>query len=205
MISLATGTGTRRNLDAMRAHGFGLLLTPDRPEMRAGFDLFAIDNGAWGCFQRGAEWSPEPWQRLVEAHGRAALFTILPDVVCGGAASLALSLSWLPWAAERCGQVLIAVQNGMTADDLRPHVGPHVGIFVGGDTVWKEGSLPMWGALAKETGCWLHVGRVNSTRRIRLCALSGVHSFDGTSATRFAITTPVIDMARRQTAMEFYA
>jgi hypothetical protein len=204
VISLATGTGTRRNLDAMRAHGFGLLLTPDRPEMRNGFDLFAIDNGAWGCFQRGVQWLPEPWQRLVEAHGRTALFAILPDVVCGGAASLALSLSWLPWAQERCPQVLIAVQNGMTAEDLRPHVGPHVGIFVGGDTEWKEGSLPMWGALAKETGCWLHVGRVNSARRIRLCALSGVHSFDGTSATRFAVTTPVIDMARRQTAMEFF-
>ena len=188
----------------MREHGFGLLLTPDRPELRKGFNLLAIDNGAWGCFQRGAEWLPEPWQRITVEHGAIARFTVLPDVVCGGASSLVLSLAWMPWALDHCAKVLIPVQPGMVAADLRPHLSDRVGLFVGGDTEWKERSLPEWGALARETNCWLHVGRVNSARRIHLCALSGADSFDGTSATRFAVTTPRIDMARRQTAMELF-
>lgn len=205
LLALATGTGTRRNLAAMREHGFGLLLTPDRPELREGFDLYAIDNGAWGAFAQSVAWAPERWQALVAAHGAKALFAVLPDIVCGGMDSLALSQRWLPWAAERCPLVLIPVQPGMDAAEVRRHLSPSVGIFVGGDTAWKEATMPQWGAMARDAQCWLHVGRVNSVRRIRLCAMSGVNSFDGTSPTRFAKTTPVLDMARRQTAMRLFA
>ncbi len=55
-----------------------------------------------------------------------------------------------------------------------------------------------WGALARETGCYLHVGRVNTAVRIRLCSAAGADSFDGTSPSRFACTLPLLDGARRQ-------
>ena len=41
-------------------------------------------------------------------------------------------------------------------------------------------------------------GRVNTQRRIRLCAAAGADSFDGTSASRYAVTLPGLDSARRQ-------
>lgn len=201
MLPMATSTTCRRNLAELRKHGWGLLVTPDRPE-DWGFPL-AIDNGAWGCFQRGAEWSPDAWTPLVDRLGAAALFAIAPDIVCGGMASLARSTAWLPWLLDRTAIALIAVQNGMTDADLYPLVNERVGVFVGGDTEWKEASLPMWGALAAKTGCYLHVGRVNSARRIRLCAMAGAHSFDGTSASKFSVTTLPLTMAAKQTAMRF--
>ena len=201
MLPMATSTTCRRNLAALREAGWGLLVTPDRPEPW-GFPI-GIDNGAWGCYQRGVEWMPQRWVSLVAAHGGDAIFAVAPDIVCGGVDSLARSVSWLPWLLDRTSTVLIAVQNGMTDRDLRGVVGDRVGIFVGGDTAWKESTLPMWGALAREKGCYLHVGRVNSARRIRLCAMAGAHSFDGTSASKFSVTVAPLTMAARQTAMRF--
>lgn len=202
MIPMATSTTCRRNIENLRQADWALLLTPDRPE-RWGFQRIAIDNGAWGCFQRGIEWTPERFLPLVHEHGADAMWVVAPDIVMGGAESLARSLSWLPELLQLTPRVLIAVQNGMTDDDLRPHVGSRVGLFVGGDTEWKEFSLPMWGKLAQETACWLHVGRVNSARRIRLCALAGAHSFDGTSASKYAVTLPRLDGAARQQSWRF--
>lgn len=201
-MPMATTTGSRRNIAALRKADWGLMITPDIHTTH-GFDKYAIDNGAWGCFQRNTEWLPSRWTPLVEAKGADALFSVAPDIVCGGMASLAVSLSWIGWLLDRTPIALIAVQNGMTAADLLPHVGDRVGIFVGGDTEWKEASLPVWGALAAQTGCYLHVGRVNTARRIRLCAMAGAHSFDGTSASKFSITVAPLTTAAKQAAFRF--
>ena len=198
-MPMATSTGTRRNVAALANAGWGLVLTPDCTD-RHGFAAVGIDNGAWGCFQRKVDWTPERWQPLVERHPDAR-WAVAPDIVCGGAESLARSVSWLPWLLARQQTVLIAVQNGMTAKEIAPLVGPRVGIFVGGDSEWKEQSLPVWGRLAAQTGCYLHVGRVNTARRIRLCAMAGADSFDGTSATKFSSTVPLITNAAAQTAL----
>jgi hypothetical protein len=112
--------------------------------------------------------------------------------------SLRRSLSWVPTLACLGVTLLIPVQDGMERHHIEPHVSHTIGIFVGGSTEWKEHSMPMWGRLAADAGCWLHVGRVNTMRRIRLCHLAGADSFDGTSVTRFACTLPKLDRARRQ-------
>ena len=59
------------------------------------------------------------------------------------------------------------------------------GLFVGGSTEHKLGTMMQWGALAKDVGCWLHVGRVNSAKRIEYCGIAGAQSFDGTGATKY--------------------
>lgn len=201
MLPMATSTGSRRNLKALHAAGWALMITPDNPNPH--HFRFAIDNGAWSCHQKKQLWTPARWSPLVERHGAAAIFAVAPDIVCGGPESLVLSLQWLSWLLERTSVALIAVQNGMTAEDLAPHLGPRVGIFVGGDTTWKESSLPMWDKAAQVAGCYLHVGRVNTARRIRLCAMAGADSFDGTSASKFSCTVPLLTSAAAQTALRF--
>ena len=175
-------------------------MTPDAPLSR-GFKRVMVDNGAWGCFQRKVPWREDRFVSLVERHLDNAAFVVAPDIVCGGKASLDLSLAWVPALLARNLRVVIPVQNGMTPGDLAPHLGQRVGLFVGGDTEWKESTLPLWGELKTRTGCWLHVGRVNTARRIRLCAMSGVDSIDGTSASRFAKTVAPLDAALRQSAL----
>ena len=67
----------------------------------------------------------------------------------------------------------------MTVDDVRPLLDRRIGLFVGGSTLWKETTLCDWGTLGNESGCLVHVGRVNPVRRINLCIRAGAHSFDG--------------------------
>lgn len=94
-------------------------------------------------------------------------------------------------------RVLIPVQDGVAVADVTPFLGPSVGVFVGGspDTDWKERTTPLWAAACRARGAWCHVGRVNSQRRIAICAAAGATSFDGTSATRYAVELPKLHRA----------
>lgn len=200
MIAFASRTGTRRNLAALRAAGWGLLVSATGPHRTEGFELYCLDNGAWTAHQAGTEWDGAAFVKLVRSLGAGASFVVAPDIVSGGIASLDLSAAWIPWLRLHTPRVLIHVQNGMRPDDVRGYLGPCVGIFLGGDTDYKLATMAQWGAVARETGCYYHVGRVNSASRIQKCAMAGAASFDGTSASRFAVTLRPLDAARRQTA-----
>lgn len=193
----ASMTGTLRNLAALDDAGWHVLLSPAgslNPKGRP----YALDNGAWTAHQQGTEFDTDAFMRAVDKVGEFAEWIVLPDIVMGGQRSLDLSLSWLEKLAGLPARLLIAVQNGIEVDDVRSYLNPSVGIFVGGDTAWKEQTTPTWGSLARRRNCYLHVGRVNSQRRIGICAAAGADSFDGTSVTRYAVTMRPLDAARRQ-------
>lgn len=206
MHSYASWTGTKKNLKALRSHGWRLLMSPDTWS-RAGWGLpvwdngdpapYAIDNGAWGAYNQGVEWDPVRFKDLVDSLHAGADWTVAPDIVAGGMKSLARSEKWLPILP---GRVLLAVQDGMTDRDVAPLVGERVGIFVGGSTEWKIRTMRMWGIVAAERNCWLHIGRVNSMRRIAMCAAAGAHSYDGTSVTRYSMNVGKLDSARLEFA-----
>jgi len=197
MIPYASNTGTRRNLKALREAGWRLLLTPCNPTPREGM-RFAIDNGA---FSKDG-FKPEPFQALIERLGCAADFVVLPNIVAGGSESLALSVSWIP-KLRGLRSLLLPIQDGMTASDvgmvLRQNV--QVGLFLGGSTEFKLREMYGWGMVAHAWKRHYHVGRVNTRRRVRLCAEAGADSIDGTSATMYAITLPLLDAARKQPSL----
>lgn len=200
MIAYASRTGTKRNLAVLREAGWRLLISATGCHRTEGF-RYALDNGAWTAWQRKEAWNEARFRLLVERLGAGADWVVAPDIVMGGGESLKHSLAWLPWCLERCTVVLLAVQDGMTADDVTPYLGPRVGVFVGGGTEWKVTTLRWWPAVAHARGAICHVGRVNSARRITSCAIAGVDSFDGTSASRYALTLPRLDQAMRQGAL----
>jgi hypothetical protein len=210
VIAYASRTGTRRNLRALHAAGWRQLVAPgQRPTHARGWML---DNGAWGAHQRGERLDERAFRDHVIAWGRHADCVVAPDIIAGGLDSLALSERWLDALRMACVVTLIPVQDGMEPAHLEPllsspwnrwsralgrYVAP-VGIFVGGSTEWKLATMRTWGGLARAYGAWLHVGRVNSARRIQLCRDAGADSFDGTSVTMYADTLPLLDSARRQ-------
>jgi len=198
MIGYASNTGTKRNLAALLASGWRIMLTPDNPIEREGLK-HCIDNGAWGCHQKGIPFQPEPFERLVDKSAVRADFIVLPDIVGGGGNSLALSISWLP-RLRGYRSLLLPVQDGMDPKAVLAilRAWPHLGIFLGGSTEYKLSTMHDWGVAAASLGRWYHVARVNSRRRIRMAAHCGATSFDGTSATRFSCTLPLLDAARRQ-------
>lgn len=191
-------TGTKRNLAAIRAAGFGLLVSSAGRVRTEGFEDFVLDNGKWTAHTTGAPWSEAAFVAMVQALGLSAQWTLVPDIVAGGLESLALSREWLPRLEFLCRMRLIAVQDGMEPADLEPLVGPDVGIFLGGSTEWKLQTMKRWGAFAHEAGCHYHVGRVNTAKRMALAIGAGAHSADGSSAARFAKTVPMLLNATRQ-------
>jgi hypothetical protein len=193
----ASRTGTRRNLAAMRAAGWRLIVSPTGVLRSEGFK-YALDNGAWTAFQQGRPFNDALFWRAVDQLGERADWIVLPDIVAGGRRSLDMSLAWLDRLRGLPTPLLIAVQNGMELDDVRPFLSPSVGIFIGGDTAWKETTALDWGQLARRRNCYLHVGRVNSARRIAICAAAGASSFDGSSVSRFADSLSPLDKATRQ-------
>lgn len=193
----ASRTGTRQNLEQLRLYGWGLLISASGVLRDEGFDLFIIDNGAWSAFCQGKSWDAGRFQTAVDMFGARARVIITPDIVAGGLTSLRLSESWVPLLYSIAPQI-IPVQDGMLPADVRPLLSNRVGIFVGGTTEWKLATMRQWGELAKETGCYLHIGRVNSAKRIQLCQDAGADSFDGTSASLYSVTTRPLDLARRQ-------
>lgn len=201
MMPYASSTGTRRTQDALRTAGWGLMVSAKWRLRTEGFERWCYDNGAWWSHSHGQPFDEVAFLKGYELVGRGADFAVLPDIVAGGMRSLDYSLAWRDRLGAPLCPLLLAVQDGMGVADVAGLVGKHLGIFIGGTTEWKEATLPQWGRLARERGAHLHVGRVNTARRVALCAMAGADSIDGTSVSRFVKTLPLIDNAIRQWAL----
>lgn len=191
----ASRTGTRRNLAAMKEAGWGLLISAAAVLRDEGFEEIVLDNGKWTAHTTGQEWDEARFMLAVELFGHRAQWLVLPDIVADGAASLELSLSWLPRLRGKCQRLLIAVQDGMEPEDILPYLAPDIGIFLGGSTAWKLKNMQKWGKFCALHGVYYHVARVNTARRILAAVAAGADSVDGSSGSRFAVTIPVLQAA----------
>lgn len=194
----ASRTGTRRNLDALRHSGWGLLISRAGQWRTEGFENYVIDNGAWSDFQASRKFDDEAFERMIVKLGAKAQWIVLPDIVAGGLASLELSVRWSNRCLDICPMVLLAVQDGMEEADIAHLVGRNVGVFLGGSTEWKISTMAQWGAFCRRRGIYYHVARVNTERRMAMAVAAGADSVDGTSASRFSITTKKLTWASGQ-------
>jgi hypothetical protein len=197
----ASRTGTRRNLDALRVAGWGLLVSRTGVWRTEGFTRYVLDNGAWSDFQAGRQFDGDAFELLMDKLGARADWVALPDIVAGGRASLELSMRWSNRCLSACPMALIPVQDGMKESDLCDLVGRSVGIFLGGSTPWKLATMGQWGLFCARHGVYYHVARVNTERRMWMAIAAGADSIDGSSATRYATSLPLLDRARKQSDM----
>lgn len=197
MIGYASNTGTKRNLAALRREGWRIMISAKGGLQPKGFK-YAIDNGAWNAFTSGTEFDEAAFIKAYALLADGADFVVLPDIVAGGMASLEFSVRWRERLGATPCPMMLAVQDGMTVADVQHLIGPDLGIFVGGTTEWKVATMAQWAGLARARGAKTHAGRVNTARRIKICHAAGVDSFDGSSVSRYAVTLPLLDNARRQ-------
>src|SRR5271157_5690561 len=116
MFCYASRMGTRRNLDALRQHGWGLLVSRAGVWRTEGFERICGDNGAWADFQAGRVFDEDAYERFLDwlaAQPVTADWLVLPDIVAGGLLSLELSCRFLNRCLSIAPMVLIAVQDGM--------------------------------------------------------------------------------------------
>jgi hypothetical protein len=165
----------------------GLMWTPaaytDRQHVRGA--AYAADNG---CFTLGERFDPAVWLRWLAGLDRTGcLFAVAPDVVCDAAATLTRSRPYFPELRALGYPVAYALQNGQ--EHLPVPWADIDAVFIGGDTDWKlSGHAARLAYAAKDHGKWVHMGRVNSHRRLVRAAVMGCDSADGTFL-RFAPST----------------
>lgn len=106
-------------------------------------------------------------------------FAVAPDVPFDAAATLALSAPMLPRIRALGYQVALCAQDGL--EHLTVPWGDFDVLFLAGSTEWKLSKAARDLAFeAKVRGKWVHMGRVNSWRRLQYAAAIGCDSADGT-------------------------
>lgn len=202
MIAYASRTTNRRSLAELRTANWRLLLSPTRPENPPAGLRFAIDNGAWTYFKKQIPFDNEAFANLLERHGAAADFIVIPDCVENTHRTFELLRIWLN-RLRHFRLILFALQDGMCVEDIGELLRevPNMGLFLGGSTVWKLRTMYTWGIVAHAHQRYYHVARVNSMRRIKLAQEAGANSFDGSSVSRFAKSLPRLERARKQPHM----
>jgi hypothetical protein len=175
LIANNTGHEAKRLAATFPGH-VGHLLSPGgwrRPDPAF---PYAIDNGAFAAWTAGRPFDADAFLGLLARVKREPVqpeWVAVPDVVMDRGATLSMWQHWAPVVADLGVPLAFVVQDGMKAVDVPTEAQM---VFVGGSTPWKWLTLPMW----CEQGRRVHVGRVNTAKRLRQCARLGVESCDGT-------------------------
>lgn len=180
MVAILGSTEARSHLAVIRRNGWGrMVVPPRRPFKLAAGDIWALDNGAFGCWRRGESFNVPAFERamVLTADYPTPYLAVLPDIVAGGLGSLAFSLEWLgrvrgdwPW--------YLAVQNGMTPGDVEPLIGRVASVFIGGTTEWKEETAQEWCDFAHGHGRRCHYARAGTLRKLIDARVVGADSVD---------------------------
>lgn len=141
---------------------------------------YALDNGAYGAWEKKHEWNEHAFIELLEKARRCTypLWVAVPDVVCDREATIAKWPVWAPQIRNILPHTPLAfvVQDGMTPADVPADADV---VFVGGGNEFKWRTLRTWTANFPR----VHVGRVNTERKLWQCHEAGAESCDGTGWT----------------------
>ena len=154
----------------------GVFITPKSGCRQIAGHPWGGDNGAFTGFDEGT------FLRMLKgahAHASTCLFVAVPDVVADWPATLGMYAEWNPIVAGYGYPRAIVIQDGATPaaipwDDAEA-------VFIGGSTEWKlSDAAANVVRAAKECGKHVHMGRVNSCRRLMYANSIGCDTADGT-------------------------
>jgi hypothetical protein len=170
--------GATRTLRRLACPYLGHLLSPragNRIEevLKTGL-LWAADNGAFTAFS-----SPAFLRMVTGLTGKPrCLFVVCPDVVGHARKTLNRFEQWRPVLDSLRLPLALAGQDGLEDCDV-PWWALRA-LFIGGSTKWKlSHAAADLAREAKRRGKWLHMGRVNSKRRVEYAHGLGCDSIDG--------------------------
>ena len=163
-----------------RHPNLGALVTPASPEPPPVGIPWAIDNGAFKGFDE------DKFTRLLKkyvAHPFRPLFVAMPDVVADHETTLRLWSRWHRDLVPYFNRAFV-LQDGITDWHQVPWDYCEA-IFIGGTTEFKLSKTTKFLCdMARYMGKWVHMGRVNSFKRLQMAYEMGCHSVDGSGFSR---------------------
>lgn len=170
---------------AMSAGLIGCMTTPAQGNVIPAGAWYACDNSRFGCDGKGRNWpGHDKWFRWLTDSvdrygGDRCLWALAPDVPFDAVGTLDESLPWLAKIRELGIPAAFAAQDGCE-NGLIPWDDFDV-LFLAGTTAWKIGpTAQRLAAEAHQRGKTVHMGRVNSQRRLRIAEDFGCDTADGT-------------------------
>ena len=178
----------RAALPAFNSGGLAMIVTPNQGNKLPAGIGWCADNGC-GPTKTGPVGSGYPgdgrylaWLAGMADKAADCLFATAPDVLGDAAATLERSAPMLPAIRELGYKVALVAQDGLEELDV-PWDSFDV-LFLGGSTEWKLGeAAERLTREARARGKGVHMGRVNSRKRLRIAASWGCTSADGTYLT----------------------
>lgn len=182
---------------------------------------YACDNGVKAAYDKSVDmdrgeaertyyrsfwWSvegDEQWRKMLFnlPVDNPPLWVLLPDVVADWPRTLELARLYLPLLRQVGVPVALALQDGCDFDEVL-EIGPEWA-FVGGSTDWKLANVHAICEFFHVHNIRVHVGRVNTMQRMRLCQSAGADSVDGTTLNKFRdATLPRISRAINQPCLQ---
>lgn len=187
----ANSTGWMWHCLARETGNIGHLYSPGAQRGPWPWFPYALDNGAFSCWNMESntfddnKWVQlEPkWRQLIYWAASASqrpLWAVVPDTPGNAADTFAKWHKYYQLVVDAEIAPALAVQDGMTVDDIstlsmRPHV-----ICVGGSTEWKWSTVEMWAKAFPR----VHVLRCNSPEKLWYLHGLKVESCDGTGWNR---------------------
>jgi hypothetical protein len=168
-------TGCR---EVMAAGTIGMIATPEQGNLLIPGASWCADNGCFGGGYPGDE-GYLAWLSSLADSAALCAFATAPDVVGDAAATLERSAPMLGRIRAAGYPVAFVAQNGI-GDTAVPWDDLDV-LFLGGDDAFKLGpaARSVTGE-ARARGKRVHMGRVNSLKRLKYADAIGCHSADGT-------------------------
>jgi len=136
------------------------------------------NNGAYIDWKHGNAFDENRYMKRLSRAQRigAPDFAVIPDIVGGGLRSLSYSMAWLerlpiewPW--------YLALQDGMTENDIVPVVNRVGGLFLGGTDRFKR-EAESWAQFAREHSKPFHFARAGTEPKIKQAMRIGADSLD---------------------------
>lgn len=167
MNVLVGETRSRKNVAMIQELGWGRMFVVQRPTPEP-FEPWGFDNGAFVAFCQGKNFPEYDFlRRLEQARDdvETPYLAVTPDIVAGGCTSLQFSAEWRTQLQDVAWPWYLAVQDGMTIEDVRPHLPMYAGIFLGGTDRFKATAY-RWCELAHEHGLKFHYGRAGTPGKL---------------------------------------
>ena len=167
------------NLCVKEHNNLGYLVTPfsHTKLQEVKNKVYAIDNGAFAGLDE------KKFMKIVNNYknNKKEIFIAVPDIVGNHKETLKMFNNWRDILSDY--NLGFVAQDGMTKNDIPKEA---QAVFIGGSTEFKLGKIAFEIIqIAKEKGLWVHMGRVNSLKRIKYAYESNVDSIDGTKYAMF--------------------
>lgn len=173
-------TRSSKNIARLKELGWGRMFAGVRPTPYEG-EPWCFDNGAFKNWTDGMPFDEARFEyRLADALKVGTPYlAVVPDIVAAGCSSLAFSLKWIHRLRQReiRWPWYLAVQDGLTIHDVKPHLDLFSGIFLGGSDTFKAQAW-RWRVFAKDHGKPFHYARAGTLPKLESALKMHADSLD---------------------------